>query len=225
MGEEHRRLDPRVSAPRNHKVINLPLLLGVLRDVRIPRSRYLHFNWWDEYVGIGSVNASKNGTQIGFGKGWPGVDHLNVPSLLPLPGNRWYALNLLSELDLEGEYYIDRGEGILYFMPPSDIHGSDDVMSGVFVSKEPNAVRMTGTAYVTLSNLGKCASNPHHDLIYAGFSDRFLVIAAVAHSRLTCINATAVQHVWVRECGKYTSSPHHNFPGMCLTHCLRFNSK
>jgi hypothetical protein len=33
---------------------------------------------------------------------------------------RYYALNLLEELDRPGEYYIDRTEGILYFWPPTE---------------------------------------------------------------------------------------------------------
>jgi hypothetical protein len=32
----------------------------------------------------------------------------------------WYAFNLLEEIDLPGEYYIDRESGILYFLPPAD---------------------------------------------------------------------------------------------------------
>ena len=36
------------------------------------------------------------------------------------PGRaRWYAFNLLSEIDRPGEYYLDRGDGLLYFWPPS----------------------------------------------------------------------------------------------------------
>ena len=32
---------------------------------------------------------------------------------------RWYAFNLLEEIDVPGEYYIDRSKGILYFYPPA----------------------------------------------------------------------------------------------------------
>lgn len=33
------------------------------------------------------------------------------------PWNRWYAYNILEEIDEAGEYYIDRKEGVLYFYP------------------------------------------------------------------------------------------------------------
>ena len=32
---------------------------------------------------------------------------------------RWYAFNLLAEIDRPGEYYIDRANGLLYFWPPT----------------------------------------------------------------------------------------------------------
>ncbi len=32
---------------------------------------------------------------------------------------RWYAFNLLAELDQPGEYYLDRRDGLLYFWPPA----------------------------------------------------------------------------------------------------------
>jgi len=33
-------------------------------------------------------------------------------------GQRYYALNVLAELDRPGEWYLDRSQGILYFLPP-----------------------------------------------------------------------------------------------------------
>jgi len=35
-------------------------------------------------------------------------------------GQRFYALNLLSEIDQPGEWYLDRASGVLYLYPPSD---------------------------------------------------------------------------------------------------------
>lgn len=38
----------------------------------------------------------------------------------PSPGSRWLAINALSELDAEGEYYLVRNESKALFIPPSD---------------------------------------------------------------------------------------------------------
>ena len=37
------------------------------------------------------------------------------------PGQRFYFLNLLEELDQPGEYYVDRETGLLYFWPPAPL--------------------------------------------------------------------------------------------------------
>jgi hypothetical protein len=41
----------------------------------------------------------------------------------------YYVYNLLEEIDLPGEYYIDRVGGVLYFWPPSDAENSMLVLS------------------------------------------------------------------------------------------------
>ena len=45
------------------------------------------------------------------------------------PGQRFYALNLLCELDRPGEWYLDRRTGLLYFWPPEDIDTGRAVVS------------------------------------------------------------------------------------------------
>lgn len=44
-------------------------------------------------------------------------------------GKSYYAFNLLSELDQPGEWYLDRGRGILYFWPPSDLSAGQPTVS------------------------------------------------------------------------------------------------
>jgi len=44
-------------------------------------------------------------------------------------GKRYYALNLLEELDQPGEWYLDRASGILYFWPPAPIESGRAVVS------------------------------------------------------------------------------------------------
>ena len=44
-------------------------------------------------------------------------------------GARYYALNLIEEIDQPGEYAIDRQAGVLYFWPPKAIDGAETYVS------------------------------------------------------------------------------------------------
>lgn len=44
-------------------------------------------------------------------------------------GQWYYGLNLLSELDRPGEWYVDRDQGLLYFWPPADLAKGEVVVS------------------------------------------------------------------------------------------------
>ncbi len=55
---------------------------------------------------------------------------------VPLPygldtwgARRWVAFNLLEELDSPGEWYLDRGKGILYFWPPAPIRNCNVMLT------------------------------------------------------------------------------------------------
>ena len=63
-------------------------------------------------------------------------------------GQWYYALNLLSELDRPGEWYLDRSSGILYFWPPAPLD-----QGKTLVSVMPHLVRMKGASHVTLRGL------------------------------------------------------------------------
>ena len=45
------------------------------------------------------------------------------------PDMPWYALNLLEEITMPGEWYLDRDSGILYFWPPDDIEENEICVS------------------------------------------------------------------------------------------------
>jgi len=63
-------------------------------------------------------------------------------------GQRFYALNLLAELDTPGEWYLDRQTGILYFWPPSPVEKNRAV-----ISITPTLLTLKDTSRVTFRGL------------------------------------------------------------------------
>jgi hypothetical protein len=62
------------------------------------------------------------------------------------PDRRFYAYNILEELDQPGEYHVDRAAGMLYFLPPANPEGVEVMVS---VLEDPFVV-LDGADYVTL---------------------------------------------------------------------------
>ncbi len=66
--------------------------------------------------------------------------------------NGWFfGENLLEELDSEGEYYIDRETGILYYYPPADFQTGNYTL-GLSTMKTP-VFHFDGATHITVSNL------------------------------------------------------------------------
>lgn len=63
-------------------------------------------------------------------------------------GQWFYALNALSEIDVPGEWYLDRGMGILYFYPPSSIESGEAIVSIL-----PTSVDMQDVSYTTIEGI------------------------------------------------------------------------
>ncbi len=63
-------------------------------------------------------------------------------------GMYYYAYNLLPELDMPGEWYLDRDTGVLYFWPPSPLSKSQ-----ALVSVLPNLIVARDLSYVTFRGL------------------------------------------------------------------------
>lgn len=64
------------------------------------------------------------------------------------PGQRFYALNMLCELDQPGEWFLDRDRAMLYFWPP----GNDAEASSV-LSVLSSLITFTNTSWVTVKGL------------------------------------------------------------------------
>lgn len=78
------------------------------KEKNVWMSGYFKWGYADDMVKIDEINTATqtlktaSSTLYGFGSGQP--------------WNKWYGVNILAELDVDGEYYIDREGGILYFI-------------------------------------------------------------------------------------------------------------
>lgn len=79
---------------------------------------YWSFDWADSYTKIKSVDTAAHAIYTQEPHGAYGYTK----------GKRFYALNVLEELDTPGEWYLDRKAGILYFWPPAPITSMERVM-------------------------------------------------------------------------------------------------
>lgn len=74
---------------------------------------YFHFLWADATIKIASIDTSAR--TITTAEPYHYGGGMNTRQ-----GIIYYAFNLLEEIDMPGEWYLDRDSGILYFYPPSD---------------------------------------------------------------------------------------------------------
>lgn len=72
---------------------------------------YWFWDWADAYEKVESIDTARH--VIAMTKPYHGYGYRQ--------GARFYALNLLAELDAPGEWYLDRSAGRLYFLPPEPI--------------------------------------------------------------------------------------------------------
>jgi hypothetical protein len=63
-------------------------------------------------------------------------------------GQWFYGYNLLSEIDEQGEYYIDRAEGIIYFYPPDPIEEGH-----AYVSLNKSLIEMESVTFLTIQGM------------------------------------------------------------------------
>ena len=88
----------------------------------------------------------------------------------PEGGRRYFALNLLDELDAPGEWYLERGKGVLYFRPAAVLKTCDITFS---VLKTP-IVAMHGASHVTLRGLGMESARANAVTIEDGHHNRLI---------------------------------------------------
>ncbi|MDR1102406.1 MAG: right-handed parallel beta-helix repeat-containing protein [Tannerella sp.] len=80
---------------------------------------YWTWDWADSYVRVTRIDAARKEFTLAPPYGAYGF----------VPGQRYYAMNILEELDAPGEWFLDRAKGLLYFWPPAPAEEGDAVVS------------------------------------------------------------------------------------------------
>jgi hypothetical protein len=101
------------------------------------------YDWADEAIPIGSIDVEKHQITLA----WPHV--YGIGAGYTGQGERYFAVNLLEEIDEPGEYYIDQDSNILYFYPPAPLTGKDVYLS---ILSAP-IIQLKDTQHVTLREL------------------------------------------------------------------------
>lgn len=105
---------------------------------------YWFYDWADGYEKVASIDPATKTITLAPPFSAYGDDARGFRA-----GQRFYGINLLSEIDAPGEYYLDRQSGILYFYPPSD-PAKAKIQVSLF--SKP-AVTMQNVSHVTLQGI------------------------------------------------------------------------
>jgi hypothetical protein len=99
---------------------------------------YFGVYWADDHIPLQSVSAPQQAITLG-----------SPPSFGIVPGQSWYAYNLLEEVTQPGEWYLDRSTGLLYLWPTAGFASAEVQVS---VLNGPLFL-LNGASYVTLQGL------------------------------------------------------------------------
>ncbi len=110
---------------------------------------YWCYDWHSEVIRVKAIDIEKRQIELAA----PAV--YSVKQGNPSP-RRYYALNLLEELDRPGEYFIDRAAGKLYFWPPAPLTNARIVLSTlktpIISIKNASNIRLRG--FIVEASLG-----------------------------------------------------------------------
>ncbi len=107
-----------------------------LKDLNI--YGFLCCDWSDGVYKVDNMDFSEKFVEANCGSGWR-----------ILGGHRFYFLNLLEEIDVPGESFIDRFNKIVYFYPPSDMRGAEVYISTYY----DHVFELEGTSNLTFKNM------------------------------------------------------------------------
>lgn len=118
---------------------------------------FWRWDWADHTVPVKKIYPEEKKLESGVPSWYSVVD-----------GARFYAFNLLEEIDMPGEYYLDRQTGILYLYPPVELGGADIKFSLL----EDHLIHIDGANYVTIKGVKMTAARSTAVTIDKGTGNR-----------------------------------------------------
>ncbi len=115
---------------------------------------YYNAEWSDESVKIVNIDTENKAISL---------EH--YCSFGIKEGKRYYFFNIFEELDAEGEYYIDRENCVLYFIPPASLESEDIVLTITTKS----IIRIDGASYLTFKDFDLAYTRDDAVKISGGF--------------------------------------------------------
>jgi hypothetical protein len=132
---------------------------------------YFRYLWADATIKVSRIDTSTRTVICNE------AYHYGGPGMHTGQGIQYYAFNLLEEIDQPGEWYLDRGTGVLYLYPPTDL-ASATVEIGMLSAP---MITMDGVSDVRIEGLTFDLAR-HHGLVLTGCSR--CVIAGCTVSRM-----------------------------------------
>ena len=106
---------------------------------------YWSWDWYEETIKVAAIDTESR--QIALAA--PHVYGIGSYVVWNTAPRRYYAMNLLEELDQPGEWYLDTDAMILYFWPPADIADGEVVVSLL----ESPLITLKEVSYTTLRGI------------------------------------------------------------------------
>jgi hypothetical protein len=110
------------------------------KDARL--GGYWYWDWSDEFQSVAKIDTLTRSIFL-----QEPYHHYGYKDSL-----RYFGINLISELDRPGEWYLDRSDGLLYWYPPKEINPENAAVT-LSVFGAPYMVEMQNCSNVTLQGL------------------------------------------------------------------------